>query len=123
MPQDRSIARLSTPTDGCPSPESTTDVISGIYGGERHELIYAVFTTPSNSIPGSAVCAFSMRSILDAFEGAFKEQETMNSNWLPVRPTVVRRAALSLPHIVFRSHIMPGIIFILHKLVEVNNSY
>lgn len=65
--------------------QSTTDVISGIYGGERHQLIYAVFTTPSNSIPGSAVCAFSMRSILDAFEGAFKEQETMNSNWLPVR--------------------------------------
>lgn len=66
--------------------ESTTDVISGVYGDERHELIYAVFTTPSNSIPGSAVCAFSMRAILDTFEGAFKEQENMNSNWLPVKP-------------------------------------
>lgn len=78
-------------------PESTTDVISGIYGGERHELIYAVFTTPSNSIPGSAVCAFSMRSILDSFEGAFKEQETMNSNWLPVRPFEVREIPLLSP--------------------------
>ncbi|XP_045121083.1 semaphorin-1A-like isoform X6 [Portunus trituberculatus] len=66
--------------------QSTTDVISGVYGDERHELIYAVFTTPSNSIPGSAVCAFSMRAILDTFEGAFKEQENMNSNWLPVKP-------------------------------------
>ncbi|KAG0710478.1 Semaphorin-1A [Chionoecetes opilio] len=66
--------------------QSTTDVISGVYGEEKHELIYAVFTTPSNSIPGSAVCAFSMRDILDTFEGAFKEQESMNSNWLPVKP-------------------------------------
>ena len=70
--------------------ESTTDVISGMYGDEEHELIYAVFTTPSNSIPGSAVCAFSMRSILDTFEGSFKEQENMNSNWLPVKPFEVK---------------------------------
>lgn len=66
--------------------QSTTDVITGVYGDKTHELIYAVFTTPSNSIPGSAVCAFSMRDILDTFEGAFKEQENMNSNWLPVKP-------------------------------------
>lgn len=72
-----------------PLAESTTDVISGIYGGESHEIIYAIFTTPPNSIPGSAVCAFSMRDILDTFEGQFKEQETMNSNWLPVRASKV----------------------------------
>ncbi|KAK3863098.1 hypothetical protein Pcinc_031091, partial [Petrolisthes cinctipes] len=69
--------------------QSTTDVISGVYGGESHEIIYGIFTTPPNSIPGSAVCAFSMRSILDTFEGHYKEQETMNSNWLPVRQSKV----------------------------------
>lgn len=69
--------------------QSTTDVISGVYGGESHKIIYAVFTTPPNSIPGSAVCAFSMRAILDTFEESFKEQETINSNWLPVRQSEV----------------------------------
>ncbi|XP_069983919.1 semaphorin-1A isoform X7 [Penaeus vannamei] len=69
--------------------QSTTDIITGIYGGESHEIIYAVFTTPPNSIPGSAVCAFSMRAILDTFEGSFKEQQTLNSNWLPVHPSKV----------------------------------
>ena len=56
-----------------------------MYGGEGHDLIYALFTTPINSIPGSAICVFSMRSVMDAFEGAFKEQKNLNSNWLPVR--------------------------------------
>ncbi|KAG7164856.1 Semaphorin-1A-like [Homarus americanus] len=69
--------------------QSTTDVISGVYGGESHEILYAVFTTPPNSIPGSAVCAFSVRSILDTFEGSFKEQETLNSNWLSVHQSKV----------------------------------
>ena len=67
-----------------PPPESTTDVVTGSYGGAPQEVLYAVFTTPPNSIPGSAVCAFAMRDILETFEGAFKQQETMNSNWLPV---------------------------------------
>ncbi|CAL4130456.1 unnamed protein product, partial [Meganyctiphanes norvegica] len=64
--------------------QSTSDVISGIYGDKKHDIIYAVFTTPHNSIAGSAVCAFSMQDILKTFEGQFKKQETMNSNWLPV---------------------------------------
>lgn len=46
--------------------------------------MYGVFTTPQNAIGGSAVCAFAMRDILDAFESSFKGQETMNSNWLPL---------------------------------------
>lgn len=49
------------------------------------KLIYGIFTTPSNSIGGSAVCAFSLDSIMNIFDGgAFKEQENMNSNWLKV---------------------------------------
>ncbi|CAL4068234.1 unnamed protein product [Meganyctiphanes norvegica] len=69
--------------------QSSSNVISGIYGEKQDEIIYAVFTTPHNSIPGSAVCAFSMRSILDTFEGDFKEQETQDSNWLPVHRSKV----------------------------------
>ncbi|XP_068228414.1 semaphorin-1A-like isoform X3 [Palaemon carinicauda] len=69
--------------------QSTTDIIPGIYGGQKHELMYAVFTTPPNSIPGSAVCAFSMRAVLDTLEGPYKEQENLNSNWLPVRQNEV----------------------------------
>ncbi|XP_076623586.1 semaphorin-1A isoform X3 [Colletes latitarsis] len=66
--------------------QSTSDITEGIYAGERARLVYGVFTTPVNSIGGSAVCAFSMNSVLDVFQGAFKEQETINSNWLRVLP-------------------------------------
>nr|CAD7257273.1 unnamed protein product [Timema shepardi] len=64
--------------------QSTSEIIEGSYGGHPEKLIYGVFTTPVNSIGGSAVCAFSIRSILETFEGPFKEQETMNANWLAV---------------------------------------
>lgn len=66
--------------------EATTDLINGMYGsgGSRNDIVYAVFTTPQNAIGGSAVCAFAMRDIIDAFEGTFKGQESMNSNWLPL---------------------------------------
>ncbi|XP_066598820.1 semaphorin-1A-like isoform X2 [Prorops nasuta] len=69
--------------------QSTSDVTEGLYGGERSRLVYGVFTTPVNSIGGSAVCAFNMSSILEVFQGAFKEQETINSNWLRVLPEKV----------------------------------
>ena len=65
-------------------PESTSEIVSGDYGGQTSKMIYAVFTTPRNSISANAICAFRLRDLLDTFEGAFKEQETANSNWLPV---------------------------------------
>ena len=38
-------------------------------------MLYAVFTTPSNSIPGSAVCKFSVRDLTESFHhGGFKFQ-------------------------------------------------
>lgn len=66
--------------------QSSTELINGIYGNgnSRNDIVYAVFTTPQNAIGGSAVCAFSLRDIIDAFDGPFKGQETMNSNWLPL---------------------------------------
>ncbi|KAE8746549.1 hypothetical protein FOCC_FOCC006782, partial [Frankliniella occidentalis] len=69
--------------------QSTTDMISGVYGGNHSQLMYGVFTTPVNSISGSAVCAFSLRDINKAFESSFKEQAEMNANWLPVPPNKV----------------------------------
>ncbi|XP_071446047.1 semaphorin-1A-like isoform X4 [Hetaerina americana] len=69
--------------------QSTSEIIEGNYGDRKAKLIYGVFTTPINSISGSAVCAFTMEDILDSFEGPFKEQETMNSNWLAVPVTKV----------------------------------
>uniref|UniRef100_A0A673HQQ4 Sema domain-containing protein n=1 Tax=Sinocyclocheilus rhinocerous TaxID=307959 RepID=A0A673HQQ4_9TELE len=45
--------------------------------------VVGVFTTQLNSIPGSAVCAFSMVDIENAFHGRFKEQKTPDSVWTP----------------------------------------
>lgn len=72
--------------------EGTTGIIDGLYQAALNQkqqmrnyhtqsrsdqssalkpssLIYAVFTTPQNAIPGSAVCAFRIDDIIDTFEG------------------------------------------------------
>lgn len=72
--------------------ESTSAVIDGMYdalSGDRQAIIYATFTTPENSIPGSAVCAFRMDDIMDAFEGRFRSQRDSTSNWMPVAKEAV----------------------------------
>ncbi|CAH1364920.1 unnamed protein product [Tenebrio molitor] len=69
--------------------QSTTELIEGQYGDVSAQLIYGTFTTPPNSISGSAVCAFSLQDITDTFEGNFKEQSAINSNWLPVQSSKV----------------------------------
>ena len=64
---------------------TVSNVVSGSYGSLNDGIIYAVFTTPENSIAGSAICAFSLKDITTAFEeGEFKHQNAVNSNWLPV---------------------------------------
>ena len=62
--------------------EATTDFVEGIYASRREKLIYAAFTTPPNSLSASAVCAFSLQDILNAFEGPFKKQDG-GSSWMP----------------------------------------
>ncbi|CAK6977164.1 sema domain%2C transmembrane domain (TM), and cytoplasmic domain, (semaphorin) 6D, like [Scomber scombrus] len=59
--------------------QSITDIINinGI------PSVVGVFTTQMNSIPGSAVCAFSMADIEKVFLGRFKEQKTPDSVWTP----------------------------------------
>ncbi|KAM6981020.1 semaphorin-6D isoform 2-T2 [Aplochiton taeniatus] len=59
--------------------QSVTDIID-INGVPS---VVGVFTTQMNSIPGSAVCAFSMVDIEKVFRGRFKEQKTADSVWTP----------------------------------------
>ncbi|XP_048374785.1 semaphorin-6C [Sphaerodactylus townsendi] len=46
--------------------------------------IFGVFTTQSNSITGSAVCAFYMDEVERVFSGKFKEQKNADSAWSPI---------------------------------------
>ncbi|XP_072440371.1 semaphorin-6A isoform X4 [Chiloscyllium punctatum] len=48
------------------------------------DVILATFSTPYNSIPGSAVCAYDMEDIATVFIGRFKEQKSSDSTWTPV---------------------------------------
>ncbi|XP_062854385.1 semaphorin-6A [Trichomycterus rosablanca] len=48
------------------------------------DVIMATFSTPSNSIPGSAVCAYDMADIAAVLTGRFKEQKSPESTWTPV---------------------------------------
>uniref|UniRef100_A0A182NGR5 Semaphorin-1A n=1 Tax=Anopheles dirus TaxID=7168 RepID=A0A182NGR5_9DIPT len=66
--------------------QSTSNLVEGRYGHANSKLIYGVFSTAPNAIAGSAICAFSLQEISDTFEGNFKEQSGLNSNWLPVNP-------------------------------------
>ena len=66
--------------------QSTTGLIQDSNGDQ---VIYAVFTTPSNSIPGSAICKFTLADITNSFAGTFKGQSSSNSNWLPLPPSSV----------------------------------
>lgn len=60
--------------------QSVTDVIH--FNGR--DVVLATFSTPYNSIPGSAVCAYDMLDIANVFKGRFKEQKSPDSTWTPV---------------------------------------
>ncbi|XP_058797788.1 semaphorin-5A [Phymastichus coffea] len=57
------------------------DEIQGAAYQPEEGLVYATFTTPSNAIAGSAICAFNMSAIAAAFEGPFKHQENSGAAW------------------------------------------
>lgn len=59
--------------------------ISPVIESGSNVLVYAIFTTSVNAIPGSAVCAFNVDDIMDAFEGRFRSQKDSQSQWLPVQ--------------------------------------
>jgi len=57
-----------------------------VQDGSKDKIIYATFTTPDNSLAGSAICSFKLSDIRKAFdEGHFKGQVSSDSNWLPIR--------------------------------------
>ncbi|XP_037657114.1 semaphorin-6A isoform X3 [Choloepus didactylus] len=60
--------------------QAVTDVIH-VNG---RDVVLATFSTPYNSIPGSAVCAYDMLDIASVFTGRFKEQKSPDSTWTPV---------------------------------------
>jgi len=54
-----------------------------------NRIFYGVFTTPGNAILGSAVCRFSLDDLEQSFEATFKNQESLQSNWLPMSHTQI----------------------------------
>ncbi|XP_042601815.1 semaphorin-6D isoform X2 [Cyprinus carpio] len=50
----------------------------------QRPAVVGVFTTQTNSIPGSAVCGFYLDDIERVFNGKFKEQKNSDSVWTPV---------------------------------------
>ncbi|TMW52624.1 hypothetical protein DOY81_002278 [Sarcophaga bullata] len=60
------------------------DEIQDITYSTDENVLYATFTTPENSIHGSAVCAYNLSAINEAFDGPFKYQEHIDSVWRPV---------------------------------------
>ncbi|XP_075719933.1 semaphorin-6B isoform X2 [Rhinoderma darwinii] len=56
---------------------------------EGKPVVLALFSTPANSIQGSAVCVFDMEQVALIFSGRFKEQRNPDSVWTPVPEELV----------------------------------
>lgn len=65
--------------------EDTSDILNTALTGIVDPIVYGVFNTPVNAISGSAVCMFNISDVIETFMGSFKDQEAMDSNWLPVK--------------------------------------
>ncbi|VVD03706.1 unnamed protein product, partial [Leptidea sinapis] len=53
----------------------------------QEKILVAVFTTPTNSIAGSAVCIYNMSDIQAAFDGPYKVKDSPTSTWEPRSPS------------------------------------
>ncbi|EHB00947.1 Semaphorin-5B [Heterocephalus glaber] len=63
----------------------------------EQDLIYGVFTTNVNSIAASAVCAFNLSAISQAFNGPFRYQENPRAAWLPIANPIPNFQCGTLP--------------------------
>lgn len=72
-------ARLNCSVSG-EYPFYYNEIQSAQYIPEQN-VVYATFTTPGNSIAGSAVCAFNLTAVDEAFNGPFKYQPEMDRAW------------------------------------------
>uniref|UniRef100_UPI00358E7761 semaphorin-6B-like isoform X2 n=1 Tax=Myxine glutinosa TaxID=7769 RepID=UPI00358E7761 len=58
--------------------------VTNVMSISGRDIVLGTFTTPANSIPGSAVCAFDMATVQAAFLGRFKEQRPGDAGWAMV---------------------------------------
>ena len=58
--------------------------IQSAYYVASEGIVYATFTTPENSIAGSAVCSFDLKTIEKTFKGPFKKRESVDNIWKSV---------------------------------------
>ncbi|XP_024612285.1 semaphorin-5B isoform X1 [Neophocaena asiaeorientalis asiaeorientalis] len=65
----------------------------------EQDLIYGVFTTNVNSIAASAVCAFNLSAISQAFNGPFRYQENPRAAWLPISNPIPNFQCGTLPEV------------------------
>nr|XP_032522698.1 semaphorin-5B-like [Danaus plexippus plexippus] len=74
----------------CPVPGDVPfyyDEVQSVEYLAQEKILVAVFTTPTNSIAGSAVCIYNMSDIQMSFEGQYKVQNSPTSTWEPLTPT------------------------------------
>lgn len=118
--------------------QATSGVIEGIYGNDRDALMYTVMNTNDNAIDGSAICVYSMNTILEAFEGKFKNQRDVNSVWRALDDSEVPQSrpgqcvddSRTLPsstiNFVLKNPLMDGAVNPIHEsplLVHTGNNY
>ncbi|XP_073450969.1 semaphorin-6B isoform X4 [Aquarana catesbeiana] len=75
--------------------QSSSEILA--FGGKQ--VLIALFSTPTNSIQGSAVCIFDMEQVALTFSGRFKEQRTPDSIWTPVAEELVPSPRDQLTHL------------------------
>ncbi|CAH2095397.1 unnamed protein product [Euphydryas editha] len=63
------------------------DEVQSVEYLSQEKILVAVFTTPTNSIAGSALCIYNMSDIHLAFEGSYKVQDSPMSTWEPRTPS------------------------------------
>ena len=59
--------------------------IQDVYYMPEATTFYAIFTTGSNDVAGSAVCSYSLTNVDIAFKGSFTYQENLKSTWQAVQ--------------------------------------
>ena len=66
------------------SPTTHDKEVTAVIHVNGHDVVLAAFSTPYNSIPGSAVCVCDTRDIASVSTGRLKEQKSLDSTWTPV---------------------------------------
>nr|XP_006814001.1 PREDICTED: semaphorin-6A-like [Saccoglossus kowalevskii] len=57
--------------------------------GKTTTIFYAVFTTPENAIPGSAICAYNLTDVNAVFNSGCLEKESAKHAWFPAEEDMI----------------------------------